>query len=195
MRKTLFCLACATALCGPYAYASNVDFNVGINIGNRPTVIEPAPPPPVYVPVQPQPVYDAPPVIIDEAPVFIQPPQLGFYVAVGVPHDLFYVSGQYYLSRGNVWYSAPYYNGPWVAVRHRALPRVIRRHPHEKIRYYRDSGYAHYRRGGDPYWERHRFHPKDKWKEHRKAEREDWKRARHEEKEYRKHGGKHGRDD
>ncbi|MRS05897.1 hypothetical protein EG832_22160, partial [bacterium] len=32
------------------------------------------------------------PVVIEEPPEFIQPPEVGFYVATGVPYDLFFVS-------------------------------------------------------------------------------------------------------
>jgi hypothetical protein len=201
MKRTLFCMAFAGFLSAPLAYASNVDFNVGVNISNRPQVAVPAPQP-VYVP--PVPVA-APPVEIEmeEPPEFIEPPQLGFYAAVGVPFNLYFAANQYYLFKGNTWYAAPRYNGPWVSVRYASLPRVLRRYPHEKIQYYRDSGYRHYRRGGDPYWERHRFHPEKAWKEQRKAEKEyrkeerraekeDWKEAKRQEKEDRDHGRGHG---
>ena len=191
MKKTLFCMAFAGALSAPLAYASNVDFNVGINVSNRPQVAVPVHAPPVYVPAPPPPVY-APPVVIEEPPLFIQPPELGFYAAVGVPFDLYFSANAYFLFRGNAWYSAPHYNGPWASVRYASLPRELRRHPHEKIRYYRDAGYKHYRRGGNPYWERHQFHPKKEWKEHRKAEKEYRKEAKRHEKEHRKHGGGHG---
>jgi len=46
MKRTLFCMAFAGALSAPLAYASNVDFNVGINVSNRPQVAVPAPPHP-----------------------------------------------------------------------------------------------------------------------------------------------------
>jgi hypothetical protein len=201
MKKPLFCMAFAGLLSAPLAYASNVDFNVGINIGNRPPVVVPAPPPPVYAP--PVPVA-APPVVIEEPPEFIEPPQLGFYAAVGVPYNLYFAANQYYLFKGNAWYAAPRYNGPWVSVRYASLPGVLRRYPHEKIQYYRDAGYRHYRGGGDPYWEKHRFHPEKVWKEQRKAEKEyrkeqrraekeDWKEAKRQEKEYRDHDRGHGR--
>lgn len=186
MKKVLSCLALAIALPGPFAYASNVDFSVGINIGNQPRVAAPV----VVAP----PVY-APPVVIEEPPEFIAPPELGFYAAVGVPYDLFFVASRYYLCKGNVWYSGPRYNGPWVSVHYRSLPREIRRYPFEKIRYYRDAGYGHYRRGDNPYWERHHFHPEKEWKEQRKAEHEQWKRDKREDREDRNYARHHGRDD
>jgi hypothetical protein len=169
MKKVLFCLAFAAASASLPSYASNVGFSLGINIGNQPNVVVAAPPP--------APAYE-PPVVIDEPPEFISPPELGFYVAVGVPYDLYFTGNQYYLCRGNVWYAGPRYDGPWAPVRYRALPWTLRRYPHEKIRYYRDAGYRHYRAGGNPYWEKHHFHPDRDWKEHRRAEHRDWKEDR-----------------
>jgi hypothetical protein len=185
MRKILFILACLSATSVSTTYASNVDFNVGINIGNTPRVAVPVAAPPVYVP----------PVVIEEPPEFIEPPQLGFYAAVGVPYDLFFVSNRYYLYRGNAWYAAPRYNGPWVSVRYNSLPGKLRRHSFEKVRHYRDAGYRHYRHGATPYWERHHFHPEKEWKEERKAEHDQWKSAKHESKEERKHERRQGHND
>jgi hypothetical protein len=194
MKKVLSVLALATAFGGSIAQASNVDFNVGINIGTPPRIAVPVPvPPPVY----------APPVVIEEPPEFIAPPQLGFYAAIGVPYDLFLIDKRYYLNRDNVWYTGPSYNGPWVSVRYKSLPWSLRRHPYERVRYYRDSGYRDYRHSRSPYWEKHHYHPRkewrderkairEDWKHERKAEREEWKRDRHE---AREHDRRHGRDD
>ncbi len=171
MKKVLFCLVLVAAASASLpSYASDVGFSLGINVGNRPNVVVPAPPPPA-------PVYE-PPVVIDDPPEFISPPELGFYVAVGVPYDLYFVANRYYLCRGNVWYAGPGYNGPWAPVRYRALPWSLRRYPHDRVRYFRDAGYRRYRAGGDPYWERHHFHPDRDWKEHRKAEQREWKEYR-----------------
>ncbi len=187
MRKILFSLAFASVLGCPFAYANNVGVSVGINIGNQPPAAVPVAVP-VAVPAPPpvQPVYVQPPVVIEEPPEFIAPPQLGFYAAVGVPYDLFYVGTRYYLSRGNVWYAAPNYNGPWVTVSYRTLPPGLRKYPYAKIRYYRDSGYRDYRRGGSPYWEKHHFHPEKHWKEQRKEEHKAMKEERKWAKEQRK---------
>ncbi len=123
------------------AHAANVGFNVGINVGNIPV--------PVPVPVPP-------PVVIDSPPEFIAQPSMGFYAAVGTPHDLFYASNRYYLCRGDVWYAAPYYNGPWVQVGYRSVPWGLRRYPIARIRHMREDGFRHYR--NDDYGYRH-FRP------------------------------------
>ncbi len=134
------------------------------------------------MPVAPQPV----PVVIDQDVDFVYPPQLGFYVAVGVPYDLFFVRNSYYLCRDGRWFRAPASRGPWMAMRHRDLPPGLRRHDLERIRAYRRAEYDVYRRDRDHYRGRHFMTPREEWKEHRKAEKEHWKEARREEKEERK---------
>lgn len=176
MKKFLVISAMAAASAAPTAYASNVGFDMNINIGNTPQVVVPSPAP---VP---------PPVVIDEPPEFIAPPQLGFHVAVGVPYDMVFIGNTYYLCRNNAWYRAPSYNGPWVGVRYRSLPPGLRRYKMERIRHMRDAEYRVYRGDRDHYRGRY-FRPEKEWKERRKEAREErkWEREEH------GHGGGHGR--
>lgn len=173
MKRILFCLALAAILPVPHAFASNVDFNLGINVGTRPTAVVPVPPPPAY--------YE-PPVDYEEPPLFIEPPELGFHVAVGISQDIFFVGNSYYRFNNNVWYQAPYYGAPWVVTRYNALPWKLRHHSYKKIRHYRDAGYRDYRHGRRAYWERHQFRPKHEMKVAHKAERherkQEWKHSR-----------------
>lgn len=92
-----------------------------------------------------------PTVVIAEPPEFIMPSALGFYVAVGTPYDLYRIDNSYYLCRGDVWYRGSYYNGPWHEVRYKKLPKALRRHKHDRIRYYRDEEYRHYRHNRNHY--------------------------------------------
>lgn len=131
------------------ANASNVGFNFGLNIGNVP-----------------EPVYAPQPVVIEEPPEFVAQPAMGFYAAVGTPYDLFYAANRYYLCRGNMWYAAPNYNGPWVQVGYRAVPWNLRRYPIVKIRHMRDEGSRRYLED-DNYGYRH-FRPEwSDWRERR----------------------------
>jgi hypothetical protein len=139
---------------------------------------------------------------MEEPPLFIEPPELGFHVAVGIPQNIFFVGNTYYLFRNNAWFAAPHYRGPWVVTRYNALPWKLRRYPFERVRYYRDAGYRHYREGRDAYWRSHQFRPNKEWKEAQKAERkqakQDWKDERKWEKEQRKQewkGSRGGKDD
>jgi hypothetical protein len=159
----------ALATLAPRAHASNVGFNFGINIGNVPA--------PVYAPQ---------PVVIDEPPEFVAQPAMGFYAAVGTPYDLFYAANRYYLCRGNMWYAASYYNGPWVQVGYRALPWSLRRYPIAGIRYMRDEG------GGYDYNEYRRFRPEwNDWRDRHAG----WEGERPNEVEHHRHDRHWGDDD
>ncbi len=144
MRKgiTGLMIVFAVATLASSANASNVGFNFGLNVGNIPA-----------------PVYAPPPVVIDQPPEFVAEPSMGFYAAVGTPYDLFYAANRYYLSRGNMWYAAPNYNGPWVQVGYRTIPWSLRRYPISRIRYMRDEG------GGDDYNQYRHFRPE--WNDRR----------------------------
>lgn len=185
---------------GASAAVGSVGLDVNLHLGNRPqqaVVPAPAAPPPAQVvipaPVAPPPAQiivrePAPPaaVTIDDDVDFVYPAQLGFYVAVGVPYDLFYVRGNYYLFRDGRWFRASGSHGPWVTARYRELPSGLRRHNIERIRAYRSDEYDIYRRDQDQYRGRHFMTSRDDWKEHRKAEKERWKESRRDEKEYQK---------
>lgn len=129
MRKFMFCLMSVLLIPVSQAYASNVGFSVGINIG---------------VPGVVAPVYAPQPTAIVEPPEFIAPPELGFYVAIGVPYDLFFVNNLFYLYRGNAWYTSPYYNGPWESAYYGNVPYGLRSHSFERIHYYRDDYFRRY---------------------------------------------------
>jgi hypothetical protein len=186
-RLAMVLVPAAMALGASAASAGNVGIDVNLHLGNQPQqVVIPAPvaPPPAQVIVR----EPAPPAVvtIDDDVNFVYPAQLGFYVAVGVPYDLFYVRNNYYLFRDGRWFRAPGSHGPWIATRHRELPPGLRRHDIERIRSYRRAEYDIYRHDRDHYRGRHFMTGRDDWKEHRKAEKEHWKEARREEKEYQK---------
>jgi hypothetical protein len=184
-RLAMMVVPVALVLGASAASAGNVGVDFNLHLGNQPQqIVVPVAPPPTQVIVrEPAP---AAVVTIDEDVDFVYPAQLGFYVAVGVPYDLFYVKNNYYLFRDGRWFRAPGSHGPWVATRHRELPPGLRRHDIERIRAYRSAEYDIYRHGRDHYRGRHFQTRRDDWKEHRKAEKEHWKEAKREEKESRK---------
>jgi hypothetical protein len=197
VKKMLVVPILATVLAAQTSFAG---VNVNVNLGA---------PVAVPVPVVPAPV--APPpaeFYVEEPPEFIIPSALGFYVAVGVPYDLFYVGNVYYVYRNNTWYRGPSYNGPWAVTSYRRLPPGLRRHKFERIRYYRDEEYRHYRDDRDHYRGRYFRPDRHEAKERRKEEHERAKEERRWEKDERKwekqerkmdreeqKRHKHGRDD
>ena len=115
-------------------HAANVGFNANINIGNEP-----------------------PQIALVEEPEFISPPSLGFFVAVGIPYDMFYINSSYYLHRDNAWFRGSSYNGPWIGVRDdRRLPRGLRKYKYERIISIRDEEYGIFQRDRDHYKGNHR---------------------------------------
>jgi len=188
-KQSIFAVTACTLLLAASVQAADVGVNLNINVGEPPRVVS-APPPPI---------------VIQEPPEFILPSPLGFYVAVGVPYDLYFIDNAYYLYRGNGWYRAPRYDGPWVSIRHRHLPPRLREHRIERLRVIRDNEYRVYHSDRDRYRGRH-FRPekvmkerrkeeREEWKEHRKEDRENWKEERRHDREERKEGRRHGRDD
>jgi len=105
-----------------------------------------------------------PPVVISQPPDFLYPPELGFGVAVGVPYDMFYLSGVYYVYRGGGWYSTSSYGGNWRKMGTRELPPELRRHKVSRIREFRDREYRGYSRDRDHYRGKH-FRPEGKGRE------------------------------
>ncbi len=171
----------ALALGASVACAGNVGVNVNVNLGNPPPPVVVAPPV-----VVPPPVVPAPVISIEQDVDFVLPAPLGFYVAVGVPYDLFYVQNNYYLWRDGRWYRAPGSHGPWALTHYRNLPPGLRKHNIERIRSYRNVEYDRYRHDRDHYRGKHFRTGKEDWKEHRKAEKDYRKEVKREDKEYRK---------
>jgi hypothetical protein len=160
----------ALALSVSTTYAGDPGVDVNIHLGNQPRQV----------------VVNAPVVTIEQDVDFIFPSSLGFYVAVGVPYDLFFVQNSYYLWRDGRWFRAPGSHGPWMAMQQRNLPPGLRRHKLERIRAYRNAEYDVYHRDRDHYRGKHFMTGKDEWKEHRKAEKENRKEEKRENKKFRK---------
>lgn len=93
---------------------------------------------------KPQPA-PGPVIVIQEPPVFLVPVALGFQVAVGIPYDMFLISGRYYVYHGDIWYIASSYNGPWTVVKYKNLPPGLQKHRVENIRAIREEEYRNYK--------------------------------------------------
>ncbi len=165
---------------------SLAETNVNISVGV----------PSIPIPAPPQIFFKTP-------PLFLAPPNLGFYIGVDIPQDLIFISGNYYLFQGNGWYRARHYNGPWASVRRDRLPPPIRNYSIDRIRQHREQEFRSYEREHDHYRGRH-YRPgleeKEYRKEQRRYEKEDRKREKEERKyerreDHRDHGRHRGHDD
>jgi len=128
-----------------------------------------------------------PAIVISQPPDFIYPAELGFGVAVGVPYDMFYSNGVYFVFRGGGWYQTSAYGGSWIKVRHRDLPPELRRYKIDKIHAFRDREYRSYSRDRDHYRGK-RFTPAGGGREERRdvkapvrEERKDMREQHHDE--------------
>lgn len=199
MQKTAPLITALLLLSIGAANASNVGVDLNLQIGNPP----PPPPPQVIVREAATPpsrviVRETAPastVIIEDDVDFIYPSQLGFYVAVGVPYDLFFLNNFYFTYRDGRWYRAPNHRGPWVTVERRHLPPGLRRHKLDRIRHYRDNEYRIYERERDHYRGRYFRSDKGEWKEHRQAQKEHMKEERRRDKAERRMEKEQRRDD
>ena len=99
-----------------------------------------------------------PPIVISQPPDFIYPSELGFGVAVGVPYDMFYSSGSYYIYRGGGWYRTSSYGGSWLKIGQRQLPPELRKYNINKIHAFRDREYSAYSKDREHYKGK-RFNP------------------------------------
>jgi hypothetical protein len=108
-------LAGYVATAAPVHAGANVNVNVGIPIG---VAVAPAP-----VIAAPQPVY------VEEPPEMVVIPRSDVYFAPGVSVDIFFYDDRWWNRRGDRWYRASAYNGPWVAVGPRHVPAPVYRVP------------------------------------------------------------------
>src|SRR5207248_1469851 len=76
MMMGLFVLLCLAPSSGLWSVSASAQVNVNINIG--------APPP----------------VVVRARPTMVYLPEPGAYVAIGIPYDIYFVSGRYYYLHG-----------------------------------------------------------------------------------------------
>ena len=120
-----------------------------------------------------------PPIVVAEPPAMVLVPRTQIYFVPGRDIDVFFYAGYWWSPRGDRWYRARAYNGPWGVVDRRYVPSSVRRVPKDyRVRF-----------------EREKHVPYGQWKKHHvKEERRDRKEVRKEMKEHDKGKGGHDRD-
>ena len=121
MTRTKLGMLLGLAFIGLPATPGRAQVNVNVNIG---------PPPPV---------------VMYSPPTMVLMPEPQAYVAVGVPYDIFFISGRYYYLHGDHWFWASRYNGPWTYVEYRGLPPGLRRYKVRQLHGFRDREYNVYK--------------------------------------------------
>ncbi len=125
------------------------------------------PPAPIYVAPQPAQV-----VLPATPPQFVYVPELGYYVAMGLPYDMIYDGRAYYFHNNGYWYQTPYYGGPWMHVERRLLPPTLVRFNVREVHRYRDVEFRRYERERGHY--RGRLHrPEVRGRERREEHHEE----------------------
>ena len=90
-----------------------------------------------------------PPVVVYSPPTMILMPEPQMYVAVGVPYDIYFVSGHYYYLHGGNWFWGPGYGGPWTHVVYvSSLPPGLRKFKVKQLREFREREYRVYKTKG-----------------------------------------------
>ncbi len=130
MRKVLFGVTLPGLLLGAVlaggVASADVRVGVGINIG-------------------------PPPIVVAEPPAVVLVPGTSVYFVPGLEFDVFFSNGYWWSPRGDRWYRARAYNGPWRIVDRRYVPGPVIRVPHD---------YRHV-------YGRERHIPYREWREHR----------------------------
>lgn len=151
-RFCLFAVLMTLSLIMPVKSNAEVSVSIGINSPPPPVYVVPAPPPPVPVYAVP-----APPEVV------VIPGSYVYYVPnIGV--DILFYHGSWYRPHGGNWYRARSYNGPWVHVVPRRVPRALVSLPHD-YRHRHPPGRPHIPYGQlkknwakwerDKHWDRH----------------------------------------
>lgn len=112
-----------------------------------------------------------PPIVVAEPPAVVLVPRTQVYYVPDPDIDVFFYGGYWWSPRGDRWYRAKAYNGPWRVIERRYVPRQVHRVPRDyRVRY-----------------EKERHIPYGQWKkEHRKGGHGEGKRRDKDQ------GGRHG---
>ena len=139
MQRIFYVIMASTLLLGalltcvaPNETVAGVNVGIGINLG-PPPIVAPAPPEVVMV------------------------PNSQVYFVPGVDFDVFFYNGYWWSPRGDRWYRARAYNGPWGFINRRFVPGPVFGVPHDYRRIYGRERHIPYRewRGRRGMGERH----------------------------------------
>lgn len=96
-----------------------------------------------------------PPVVVEAPPQMVFLPEPSVYVAVGIPFDVFFVSGRYYYFHGGNWFWAKGYGGSWTHVAYKSLPPGLRKYKVGQLHKFREREYKMYKVQGPKFKGKH----------------------------------------
>jgi hypothetical protein len=125
-----------------------------------------------------------PPIVVAEPPAVVMVPESRVCFVPDVEFDVFFYAGYWWSPRGDRWYRARAYNGPWVHMAPSGVPRAVVYMPRDyRARYARGPRYPYGQWKMEyPRWEKeqrqaHRRWEKERekeWKRHNRNDRYEW---------------------
>jgi hypothetical protein len=94
---------------------------------------------------------EPPPVVVTAPPTMVLMPEPQMYVAVGVPYDIYFVSGRYYYLHEGHWFWLPRYGGPWTYLAVEKLPPGLGKYKVKQLHEFRDREYDVYKVRGSAF--------------------------------------------
>ena len=132
-----------------------------------------------------------PPIVVSAPPAVVMIPQSQVYF-VPDPHlDVFFYGGYWWSPRGERWYRARAYNGPWGVIERNRVPRAVIYVPRDyRARYERERHvpYGQWKKEHGR-WDRENRNTHKQWEKERGKE---WKRSEKEQRKDDKHGDQGG---
>jgi len=86
----------------------------------------------------------APPILASAPSALVIMPQNGIYFVPGLSYDLFFYNGYWWAPRGDRWYSASQYNGPWGIVEQKYVPAHLFKVPKNYREIYKKEQHINY---------------------------------------------------
>lgn len=125
-----------------------------------------------------------PPIVVSEPPALVMIPHSQVHYVPDPQIDVFFYGGYWWSPRGERWYRARAYNGPWGVIERGRVPRAVAYMPRDyRTRYERERHipYGQWKKDHSR-WDRQNRKAHKRWEKDREQE---WKRDRRD----------HGRDD
>ena len=122
-----------------------------------------------------------PPIVVSAPPAVVMIPQSQVYFVPDPQIDVFFYGGYWWSPRGNQWYRARQYNGPWGAIEQRRVPRAVIYVPGDYRGRYERERHVPYGQWKKEHaqWDRENKKSHKQWEKEREKE---WKKSQKEQK-------------